>query len=180
MFNINAKISTTFEQSWFPCTKARKETPLYNVYRCMIMRCKYPSFKSWDRYGGRGITVCHEWVNNFQAFAKWATANGFELGLQLDRINNDGNYEPTNCRFVTSLENNQNRPKATYPNAGKHSQKPVICVETGEEYASAKEASLALGLNPSAVSHRIKRGQKCFGFTFQYKNEKSSEEKTPR
>jgi hypothetical protein len=174
MFNINAKVSYQSECSWYPCTQARKETPLFNVYRCMLGRCKYPTYKSWHRYGGRGIKVCDEWLESFQPFAKWAMANGFEPGLQLDRIDNDGNYEPNNCRFVTSLENNRNRSITTYPNAGKHLKKSVVCLETGEIFASAQEASKYLGLNPSAVSHRIKRNQKCLGFTFKYKSHELS------
>ena len=65
------------------------------------------------RYAGRGITVCDQW-RKFSEFEKWALSNGWKRGLQIDRIDNDGNYEPSNCRFVTSKENNRNRECLRY------------------------------------------------------------------
>lgn len=63
------------------------------------------------RYGGRGITVCEEW-HDFLCFADWALAHGWERGLHIDRVDNNGPYTPDNCRFVTPLANNQNREQA--------------------------------------------------------------------
>jgi len=59
-------------------------------------------------YGGRGVAVCDEWLDP-KAFCEWALATGYERGLTIDRIDNDGDYEPSNCRFITTEENNQNR-----------------------------------------------------------------------
>lgn len=82
--------------------------PLYSVYSSMIARCYHPSCEAYENYGGRGISICQDWLNDIHSFRGWAMVNGYEKGLQIDRINNDGNYEPSNCRFVTKDENNKN------------------------------------------------------------------------
>ena len=76
-------------------------TPLYNIWLNMKNRCNNPNNKSYKHYGGRGIKVCDEWQNDYMSFYTWCMAHGYKKGLSLDRINNDGNYEPTNCRWVT-------------------------------------------------------------------------------
>jgi len=68
-------------------------------------------FESYLDYGGRGITVCEEWLE-FTVFRDWALANGYKDGLEIDRRNNDGNYCPDNCRWVTHAENSHNRSKS--------------------------------------------------------------------
>jgi hypothetical protein len=84
---------------------------LYNVYHEMKQRCLNPRCKSWPRYGGRGIKVCPEWTapNGVYTFQEWALAAGWQEGLTLDRRDNDGDYTPDNCRFVTRAENLRNR-----------------------------------------------------------------------
>ena len=82
---------------------------LYRRYYHIKERCYNPKAKSYHRYGGRGIRICDEWLNNYQAFEDWCIENGFEPNLAIDRIDNDGNYSPDNCRFVTLKENNQKR-----------------------------------------------------------------------
>lgn len=78
--------------------------------RCtMIDRCTKPYNNSYKIYGGRGIKVCDEWLNDKESFYKWSIEHGYSNGLQIDRINPDGNYEPSNCRWITSKENNNNR-----------------------------------------------------------------------
>lgn len=83
--------------------------PVHSVWNNIKTRCYNPKTWNFKNYGGRGIRVCDEWLNDFKAFYDWAMNNGYEKGLQLDRIDNDGNYEPSNCRFVTAKENCQNR-----------------------------------------------------------------------
>ena len=83
--------------------------PLYSVWGSMKDRCYRPKTKQYKDYGGRGITVCQEWLDDFKYFYDWALSNDWKKGLQIDRIDNDGNYEPTNCRFVTSRDNNLNQ-----------------------------------------------------------------------
>lgn len=86
-------------------------TRLYMVWDSMRGRCFTTSNKNYKDYGGRGIMVCEEW-NDFSAFRDWALANGYKKGLSIDRINNDGNYEPSNCRWATPHEQRINqRPR---------------------------------------------------------------------
>lgn len=80
---------------------------LYRTWDSMIGRCNRMGGKHYDDYGGRGIVVCEEW-HKFAEFMKWALNNGYTDKLEIDRINNDGNYEPDNCRFVTRSQNVQN------------------------------------------------------------------------
>jgi hypothetical protein len=86
-------------------------TKLHRVWCEIHRRCNDPKRERYNRYGGRGIKVCDEWKTDFEPFCKWALSNGYREGLQIDRINNDGDYEPTNCRFVTRLQNCRNRPQ---------------------------------------------------------------------
>lgn len=83
--------------------------PLYKVWYGMKDRCYNPKRKAYKDYGGRGITICDEWLNDLLAFIKWCEENGWEKGLEIDRENNDLGYEPSNCRFVTSKKNCNNR-----------------------------------------------------------------------
>ncbi len=86
---------------------APKGSKLHNKYIGMTQRCWDKNAINYKNYGGRGIAVCKSW-RNFDNFAKWALSNGYSDGLQIDRIDNDGNYEPSNCRFVTRSENMRN------------------------------------------------------------------------
>lgn len=81
---------------------------LHGVWNGMKTRCLNPRMHSYKEYGGRGISVCSEWMD-YIPFRDWAKANGYNPGLQIDRIDVNGNYEPSNCRFITPLENQQNR-----------------------------------------------------------------------
>ena len=84
---------------------------LVRIWQNMLTRCKNAHHRNWHRYGGRGITVCSEWENSAKAFIDWALANGYQPNLQIDRIDNDGNYEPSNCRFVTASVNQRNKSR---------------------------------------------------------------------
>jgi hypothetical protein len=82
-----------------------RHTRIYNTWRHMKARCYNTNNKSYHSYGGRGIKVCDEWLDDFMSFYNWAMANGYTDKLTIDRINVDGNYEPDNCQWITRSEN---------------------------------------------------------------------------
>jgi len=89
-------------------THGLSHTALYNVWFKMLNRCNNPSNKDYHSYGGRGITVCKEW-EVLENFYNWALKNGHKKGLELDREDNNGNYCPENCRWVTHRQQSLNR-----------------------------------------------------------------------
>lgn len=82
---------------------------LYGIWHGMKQRCYYPKYKQYADYGGRGITVCEEWKNSFDAFYEWAIQNGYKDDLTIDRKDNDKGYSPENCCWSTRAEQNKNR-----------------------------------------------------------------------
>ena len=84
-------------------------TRLYNIWKSMKERCYNRNAVNYNRYGGRGITICKEWQNNFQAFATWAQNNGYNDSLTIDRIDNYKEYSPDNCRWCDVQTQSKNR-----------------------------------------------------------------------
>ena len=129
--------------------KGRHE--LYRVWKNLKSRCFNKGASFFYRYGGRGITVCDEWKSNFIIFYDWAISNGFKHGLQIDRKDNNGNYCPENCSFVTSMENTQNR--STSKITAKEAKEIKQCVSK-----PASKIASEFGISVSMVG-QIKRGE---------------------
>lgn len=94
-----------------------KKHRLYRIWQAMKSRCYIKNQTCYKYYGGRGIAVCEEWKHNFIEFYKWAIKNGYNDNLSIDRINCDGNYEPSNCRWTdikTQANNKSNVRKYEY------------------------------------------------------------------
>ena len=126
-------------------THGQTKTRLHRIWSSMKQRCNYPNARCFELYGGRGITVCDEWSNSFEAFRDWALANGYAEGLTIDRINVNGNYEPSNCRWATFKEQENNRTnnrKVTYK---------------GKEYTLSKLAE-ELHISSATLAWRLNHG----------------------
>ncbi len=110
---------------------------LYPLWKSIKYRCYCKTAKDYSNYGGRGIKMCDEWKNDFKAFHDWAIENGYkeektDKGLNvltIDRIDVNGNYEPSNCRFVTNKEQAKNKR-----NAMSDSERFLKCVVCGKEF----------------------------------------------
>ena len=86
---------------------------LYRIWQMMRQRCNNENAENYKYYGGRGIYVCNEWENDFSLFALWSFANGYNDNLTIDRIESNGNYEPSNCRWISKKEQMNNRSSNT-------------------------------------------------------------------
>lgn len=90
------------------CMKDNEMRSIYNSWQNMKRRCLCPTNPKYHRYGGRGITVCKDWLD-IKGFYSWAVNSGWKKGFTIDRINNDGDYCPENCRWVSMSENSRKK-----------------------------------------------------------------------
>lgn len=93
-------------------THGMSKTRLYNIWKGMLKRCYYENSTNYEHYGKKGIRICEEWLN-FEGFRDWATTHGYADNLTIDRMDNDSNYSPDNCRWVDmkTQERNTTRNK---------------------------------------------------------------------
>lgn len=107
-------------------THGKSNTRLYGIYRGMWRRCYNKNHEHYNQYGGRGITICDEWLHDFMNFYKWAINNGYDDNLTIDRIDNNKGYSPNNCRWVNQkiqVRNRKNTVKINYNGV----TKPLSC-----------------------------------------------------
>ena len=96
-----------------------RHTRIYRIWLLMKNRCFNSKYHLFKNYGGRGISICNEWKNDFKSFYDWSMNNGYDEHLTIDRIDVNGNYEPSNCRWATKLQQQRNTTrlrKITYKN----------------------------------------------------------------
>jgi hypothetical protein len=123
----------------------RKGTRLYRIYNNMLARCYNANTPNFKNYGGRGITVCREWLCDYKIFSEWALSNGYRDDLSIDRIDVNGNYEPNNCRWVTSYVQSNNTRRNNF-------------ITLNGETHTLKEWADNFGISEKTVRDRLKRG----------------------
>lgn len=92
----------------------KRSTRLYEIYYNMKSRCYNPNNKRYNVYGGKGVTICQDWLDDFMNFYDWAISNGYSDELTIDRIDVKGNYEPCNCRWVNQEQQSNNQRKTIF------------------------------------------------------------------
>jgi hypothetical protein len=122
-----------------------KPSPEYSTWEAMRARCYRSTNIAWDRYGGRGIKVCDRWKDSFENFL--ADMGPRPEGCSLDRIDNDGDYTPENCRWSTSGEQSKNRNNNAW----------LVHPVTGEKRIT-RDWERVLGLSAGALAHRLRNG----------------------
>jgi hypothetical protein len=130
-------------------THNKSNTKIYRVWNGIKQRCNNPNDGFYYCYGLKGIKICEEWSGNFSCFYDWSVKNGYKEGLTIDRVNNDGNYEPSNCRWVDNITQQRNRgDRKRYEFNG---EKLLLC-----------EISELTGIKLITLYMRIRRGHGLF------------------
>lgn len=122
-----------------------KNTSIYAVWQAMKKRCYKKNNRAYKNYGGRGITICNEWKDNFLEFYNWAVSNGYKKGLTIDRIDNNKGYYPNNCRW------------ADYKKQGRNTRKNHILELNGEKHCISEWAEI-LCISQRKIYDRLNKG----------------------
>ena len=126
-------------------THGLTQSRLYGIWRNMKTRCENENNKNHSHYGGRGITVCEEWRESFEAFRDWARANGYRDDLTIDREDTNGPYSPDNCRWATMVEQQNNRRNNR-------------CLEYNGESKTIAQWARDTGIRENTIRSRLKYG----------------------
>ena len=126
-------------------------TRLYGIWASIKDRTLNINTKVFNDYGGRGVTICDEWKNDFMSFYNWAMSNGYSDELSIDRIDNDGNYCPENCRWTTSIIQNRNKRIHKNNTSGYKGVSYYKRDENYQTYVKIKYKKIHLGYFPTAV-----------------------------
>ncbi|EQK46950.1 hypothetical protein LPC27_03930 [Paraclostridium bifermentans] len=118
---------------------------LYNTWLNIKQRCNNPKNPRYKNYGGRGIEVCEEWANNFISFKNWAIKNNYNDNLTIDRVDVNGNYEPSNCRWISNKTQQNNRTNNRI-------------IEFNGERKTLKEWSETLNIKYNTLQKRLNKG----------------------
>lgn len=124
--------------------RRRAATAEYRSWMAMKSRCNNPNATDYHRYGGRGIAVCDRWNSSFEAFVQDMGPRP-SLSFSIDRVENDGNYEPGNCRWATPIQQQSNRVDSRF-------------LEVGDERITMAEAARRAGIHPTLLRNRLERG----------------------
>ncbi len=128
-------------------THGNANTRLYKIYHGIKKRCLNPNTRNYNNYGARGITICDEWLNDFVAFRDWALANGYNDTFSIDRIDVNGNYEPSNCRWTDRKTQCRNRQRNVF-------------VEYQGEMIPLAEAAERTGIDYKVLHFRYQHGDR--------------------
>ena len=121
-------------------------TRLYDIYSKMKARCCNPNNQAYKNYGGRGIKICNEWLSDFAEFYTWAISNGYHDNLTIERIDVNGNYEPSNCCWIPREDQG-------------HNTRRTILIEIDGVQKTIREWSHIYHVDRHVVSKRIKNGE---------------------
>lgn len=123
----------------------KRKTRLYRIWANIKTRCYNTNDPHYPRWGGKGVVMCEEWKNSFSSFYTWSIANGYREDLTIDRIDCDGNYEPSNCRWITWADQNRNK-------------KDVRFITYNGKTQTIGQWTKELGIGKETIRERLKRG----------------------
>lgn len=129
-------------------THGQRQTRIYGIYTNMKSRCNNKNMSEYHCYGGRGIKICEEWSgeSGFENFYRWSMANGYNETLSIDRIDNNKDYSPENCRWATRIQQARN----------KNNNHKVLC--NGKEYCISELLEIAKVKSPETIKRRLLYG----------------------